>query len=404
MFALLLLSVAVLAEFRIPFTQTKTHQKILENAMQKYSSKLNLSTCDKGYCMMASEDISFQESLISVPISFALNGLDKTALDIPGQVGLNRLLLNLVYYKFMSKDLSLTNAAVHSFPVEFHVPSNWTSEDFDYYNSLSFFQYEIRIPFNSTDFCIFVNTELDSQRSTLPSAIFECETWSWAFMVAGTRSYQISQDILKELGYYMDLRLKDGGGIDFIFPIIDMFNHKGRQKSDRQAGFLSYSKNPATVHFNSLDDYEKGTEVVSKYGVLNSFNLMTRYGFVLQNNVDDGIEIGLPDTNMCRGTQLRQECIYYLYVYKLDAKYLTSLTDAKTNGEPSQRLLGFINDLVYKSKIEGIDEGEAEILQFALYNYRNDLVEYYETHDALPLRSLRREHSSPGGLQKVNDL
>ena len=155
MFVILLLVSTALCEFRVPFTQTAKHLEILKEGFKKYAPKIYLSACDKGYCMMALEDISNGEEMFNVPASAVLSKLTTTPLTrLTSESDEDfRLLLNILYYKYIDKSDSIVSATVHSFPVEFDVPLNWTESDIDLYNTITIYNLPIREPDKSIPFC-----------------------------------------------------------------------------------------------------------------------------------------------------------------------------------------------------------------------------------------------------------
>lgn len=102
----------------------------------------------------------------------------------------------------------------------------------------------------------------------------------WAYLVVNSRSWAITDE--------------EGNRDNVLVPLADMLNHKPG------AGIGSLSEDKSYFVINATTQYPAGSQVFDNYGPKTNFDLLSTYGFLIEENPDDGmtLQFQLKPTNL----------------------------------------------------------------------------------------------------------
>lgn len=99
---------------------------------------------------------------------------------------------------------------------------------------------------------------------------FTFERWMWAYCVCVSRSWTVVKEEQVDL---------------VLAPLADMLNH------DVAASPLQYSEDGTHVVISATREYTKGEQLFANYGKKSNYDLLSMYGFVLEDNPHDTMQI-----------------------------------------------------------------------------------------------------------------
>jgi len=99
---------------------------------------------------------------------------------------------------------------------------------------------------------------------------FTFERYLWAYCVCVSRTWTVATEESRDL---------------VLAPLADMLNHKPG------ADLLHYSEDGTHVVVTATEDYAKGEQLFASYGNKSNYDLLALYGFVLENNPHDSLQI-----------------------------------------------------------------------------------------------------------------
>lgn len=283
-------------EFRVPYTKTQKHIETFRKGSASYAPKLELRECDKRYCMFAKESIHTDELIIKLPLEESIT----ESMDCPWHyeniTSIDRVAVSILYEKYGPKSNTFLHAAVHSFPVEFDIPYNWTLQEFALYNKLKLWT----VDFNYDDYllaCMKFRSAFSSVYHNIPDAAFEIESWKWVYSVRITREFGVQ---LSDFNNMLDMPYGDKDAdllVLTIFPLIDMLNHDQKRITDTSRKLFSYENQ--RIGYYSFRNYSKGDEVFNFYGTFTNIGSVFRYGFAVEKNLDDAVKLLIKGTANC---------------------------------------------------------------------------------------------------------
>lgn len=116
-----------------------------------------------------------------------------------------------------------------------------------------------------------ISTKLVQPNPTVFKAeAFTFERWLWAYCVCVSRSWTVVQEEQADL---------------VLAPLADMLNH------DVEASTLQYSEDGGHVLIAATRDYAKGDQLFASYGKKSNYDLLAMYGFVVEDNANDAMQI-----------------------------------------------------------------------------------------------------------------
>jgi histone-lysine N-methyltransferase SETD3 len=115
-------------------------------------------------------------------------------------------------------------------------------------------------------------------KSAFPGWSFE--RYLWAYQVVNSRSWAVTD--------------ADGTRDNVLVPLADMLNHQPG------AGIGSLSEDKTYFVINATTSYTTGAQVFDNYGPKTNYELLSTYGFLLEENPDDGmiLQFQLKPTNL----------------------------------------------------------------------------------------------------------
>lgn len=117
-----------------------------------------------------------------------------------------------------------------------------------------------------------------------PEQLFSWDNYFWAYLTVSTRSWAVKFSDMDEADYVM-------------VPLADFLNH------DPTAAVGGLSEDDQYFVINATRAYSKGEQVFDKYGPKNNFDLLLTYGFALEENADNYMQINfnLDAKNLVQG-------------------------------------------------------------------------------------------------------
>ena len=290
------------------------------------------------YGLRATKDIHFGDPIMVIPPNYLLSTFDiyPWSSKLKTHPSSFRLIIRLLYEKFVVQENSNKKLLVDSLPEHFFTAFSFTPEQKsrfeEYFGSTVLFS----IPINCTsDYELFMkNADKDIRKCK------ECTNQSnflWACQAVITRAYNFFKH-----DYYLlnQGRFKEGekneAGSAIIFGV-DMFNHyplSRVEKKGREYG-MSFVADPAHILVNADRPFLAGEEVFMTYGPKTNLELFMNHGFIIENNPEDVGVIWVPsDGSDCDSySDDFRVCVFHIGSRELSAEIVNYLFFKITGAE-----------------------------------------------------------------------
>lgn len=268
-----------------------------------------------GFGFKLLKDVNQGECVITLPLSYAVTSADTYTLSpyITSDFNdMEKLAIRVAYEKFIKKREHFAKLYVDSLPVEpFHMLQYWNAEDFALFeqHSLVLLDYPTMMKYNITNLHARVKKALEKVKG-VPEQVLDPDVIEWGMGIVMSRSYNLADQNMKEAVKHPDHQLP----ILALFPILDIINHYPIPVQQKATQPTIFSIEPGLIaKLCSLAQFsqKQGYEYFGSYGDKSNYEIITMYGFALETNPDDNVEIGLPLTSFCTGmTQVPGRCFY----------------------------------------------------------------------------------------------
>merc|ERR1712137_53498 len=324
---------------------------------QQVHSKYNLGTfSDAGLGGVARMDIKESDTMIMVPRDAMIsNEKIKTEsflkdIELSGLVAVEPTMLWLLHER--SNAQSPYKAYLDVLPASFPShPLSWTDEELaetagtGLDNATKNIRRILQKAYENTDANV-------AQKNPTLFPGWSWDAYLWAFQVVNSRTWAITDE--------------QGNKETALVPLADMLNHK----PGAGTGGLTWDKQYFVI--NATQDYAKGEQVFDNYGPKSNYDLLSSYGFVMEENAYD---------NMVLHFELKPSNLVHSIVEPLlravDPQY--SSLKIRANRVPLELLRVF--------RLSTMDFGElervAEALQGKAVSLKNELRAYRAAIKAL---------------------
>jgi len=235
---------------------------------------------------VANKDITEGDFLVRVPISkmlFAGDYRDINGWNGWGEVGASAEPLMLKVLLEDSNPTSEWKPYIDILPELSSFSSHilmWSEKDFEFATQTALLDHRVRSE-NALkkSYKRLQETLLTEQPELFPEGYFTWEKYLWSYLVVTTRAWSINER----------------NGDLALVPLADMLNHNPGYGQ----GGLNYGRDHFLI--NTTKVYQKGDQVYDSYGPKTNYDLLSTYGFLLENNPDNGgvLEYKLnTDTNL----------------------------------------------------------------------------------------------------------
>ena len=289
----------------------------------------------KGYGVIATEAISLGDEIaIDSVFNKYLSFEDFEWLDyFQEEHQVVKAVGHLVYERVYNKEKAGENLWAHLPPSKVESIYNWTQEELGYLDNQFRIKHRIETP---VEYNLGKKNYLKSMskvpdiEQVCPECLLE-ETWMWGYHTVISRAFHITKYTWKYLqnikGEEYDKKVY---GICFL-PLLELFNHMprplGSKANKSQVGVIF--KRPGSAVMKADRDFRKGQEVVWSYNDHDNIKLLLKYGFILDQNIDDKVIVFYDTNGTCPGNLVRYRkkgaCIFELSVYRVDSQFVKFL-------------------------------------------------------------------------------
>ena len=234
-----------------------------------------------------------------------------------------QLAVRIIYERMQPRDPgNYIREYVHFLPTDFDMPMFWTNEDFELLE-----QHSLE-PLKREELHLY-NLEKSHARvvkalqgaANLPPGLLEPEALKWALGVCMSRSYSDGGEAMKRaFGLEHEKR-----NYHSLIPVLDLVNHaplpvKGR--ATRVTVFQIVMGADNSICLRAPFNQKAGRHFLGNYGNYPNHRLVRDYGFALERNLDDFIQLAMPFLDFCAGKRQSNLCLYSTPVYQLSVPAL----------------------------------------------------------------------------------
>ena len=311
-----------------------------------------------GYGLKATKDIHYGDTIMVIPPIFMLSSFDiyPWSGKLESYTHDFRLVIRLLYEKFVIQDNSNRKLVIDSLPKTFSTVFSVTEEQ-----KLKFRDYfgnsNIGLPVNCTsDYELFI--KIQDKEIKKCKECFKQNNFLWACQISLTRAYLFKKSDFMILSQNKVIRASENvRGSALIFGV-DMFNHYPRPELKNKSGGhgIKYIGEPAQINVVADRTFLAGDEVFMSYGSKSNYELYLIHGFIIENNTDDFGIIGVPsDGSDCESfSQIYKFCEFFIRAKKLSAEianYLFfRLTGTKTLIKDVYEIFEKTDETIFKAK------------------------------------------------------
>lgn len=343
-----------------------------------------------GFGFVLLEDLNQGDCVVKLPLRYSVTSADVYTLSdyITNDFNeMEKLAVRVAYEKFMKKREHYAKQYVDSLPVEpFHMVQYWNPEDFELFEryTLVMLDYDSVRKYNITVLHEKVIKAI-GKLPGVPKEMLDEDILEWAMGIVMSRSYHLTDENMKKAVNHPNYP----GNILAMFPILDIINHYPIPVQQKSTQPTIFSIEPGLISkLCSLAQFsqKKGHEYFGSYGDKSTYELISMYGFALETNPDDTVEIGLPLTPYCTGnTQVASRCYYATKAHKVSVPVLldliASLAHYQFNGQVTfEQIVGHIREMPARKE-------QRKLSLVALKVYRNVVL---MSINQGPLRLLRK--------------
>ncbi|CAG9314365.1 unnamed protein product [Blepharisma stoltei] len=380
----------------IPNTFTQKDWEIILYTFQELAPDLELSQCGNKFCVKAERDISAGELLLGLSFKYIISPYDYNPLIHINATVQDALALYILHEKFNGNRGNFINSYVHSLPTETYLPLNWTLQQHELYQNLSLRWWPVQ---NSDEYlkrCQVFTEMFQSAKSALPSDLFECEAWKWAYSIKSMRTFKTHIRELQAFG--RGGKSKEDGVVRIFLPGIDFIGYDKKRLGDSSGEFfVNFNKYPESMNLFAMRNFYEDYEVYNYYGAKSNFDMMNELGVVFERNPNDIFVISINSTENCLGSNSDNACHYQLGVKEINWNlfmYLISVNDKFSSDLKKYKSIAtYFN--IKTEYAEFPKEDEETILSFekAMKTYHLILSRTYANFNAISWRELRRKSS-----------
>ena len=343
-----------------------------------------------GFGFKVLHDLKQGDCVVKLPLRYSVTSADVYTLSnyITSDFNeMEKLAIRVAYEKFMKKRDHYAKQYVDSLPVEpFHMVQYWNPEDLALFerHTIVMLDYNSVRKYNITELHAKVVKVLGKVPG-VPKEVLDVEVVEWAMGIVMSRSYHLTDENMKKAVNHPGVEQS----ILALFPILDIINHYPIPVEQKSTQPTIFSIDPGLIsNLCSLAQFsqKKGHEYFGSYGDKSNYELISMYGFALETNPDDTVEIGLPLTPYCTGnTQISGRCFYATKAHKVSVPLLldliASLAHYQFNSEVTfDMVISHIREIPARQKAR-------KLSMMALKVYRNMVL---MSINQTPLRVLRK--------------
>lgn len=299
-----------------------------------------------------------------------------------------QLAVRLVYERLLPRDKSNNiREYVHFLPVNLDMPLFWTDEEFELLEQHtldSFSRQELRM-YNLMEIYSRVVTALE-RATDLPPGMLEPDALKWGLGIAMSRSYSDGGEIMKR-AYGLENETRS---YQSLVPVLDLVNHAplpAKVRATRVTVFQVYLGESNWICLRAPFKQKAGRHFLGNYGNYANWRLVKDYGFALERNLDDTIQLSLPFIDFCGGRVLDDRCHYSTPIYQLSVPALQHFLREKAEFKVSSDIS--IDDLF--NRVSKALHSKHSKLTFAVLSYRSHVLGQLTK---TPLRALFRNREN----------
>ena len=314
----------------------------------------------------------------------------------------------LIYERFMRYDPhDYINLYIHTLPNEVITPLHWSESDVKYLKDIGLTEFNVLMPIPYKESYQAFHKSLSKYPRIQELCPF-CLTWeafTWSYIMTISRAFGQQYCIWKR---YQKQTCNPGDEDIFgvtLYPLLDLVNHRPQRKQYRGQKFdairAQFDPFPAYVMYAD-QDYEPGMEITWTYGNKPNIELLYGYGFVIDKNMDEFIDIDVHYNDRflqsyCTGIKIPNGCKYHLYSYEVNDSLLHADRVGITGHTSIPQYIGNYLDY-YKSLPQQVEQGkvESKVTFFQAFLHYRFLVKdrNNQTKEKPAFRDLKRMYTT----------
>ena len=288
---------------------------------------------NKGYGLIALEDISKDEPIVSVPLNLTFTALS----DFPLLPHISDLEFHTVSAARILWDKTRSEGFFHEFTQSFLGDYNlmifWTDHQRKILHDYSIEVFEF--VFYGLDW----ETEYEKMKDRLkgveevPEEFFDRNEWTWAYSCAAAKTFDIWGDKWKmaigEEVLYSDYTKF----MTFSIPIIDLANHVHVPAKDRRNMVYYLEEYGGKAHLMAQYDHKKGQEILFEYESEGNNCMLSKFGFALERNyLEEFLYNKTVNSQKCTEKRInKNECQWVLRPFELNSRLLDYFKSERSN-------------------------------------------------------------------------
>ena len=279
---------------------------------------------NKGYGLIASEDISKGESLVSVPLNITFTALT----DFPLFPYISDLETHTVsaarflWDKIRSK--GFFNEFSKSFLSDYNLLIFWTDHQRGVLNDYAIEVFEF--VFYGIDWEKDYEKMKERIRNVpdIPQEYFDRNEWIWAYSCAVAKTFDIWADKWKraigEEVFHSDYTKF----MTFSIPVLDLANHVHVPAKDRKDMVYYLEEYDGKAHLMAQYDHKKGQEILFEYESEGNICMLSKFGFALEKNyLEEFLYTKAVSSQKCTEKKVnKNECQWVLRPFELNSRLL----------------------------------------------------------------------------------
>ncbi|CAG9326221.1 unnamed protein product [Blepharisma stoltei] len=237
---------------------------------------------------------------------------------LKGLPSYEKLVARILYEKFIGKRGNFITEYIHSLPVDIDTPDFWSDEEFALFHKYDLYSLprEVITKNLTESHNNFIHRV--GKLIGVPKEALEYDAYLWAASMVKSRSYNFSKDTILKLFQITidDDEYKDEEELSVMISLLDLANHWYQPRSSTFKGRVVIWTHTPVPAFAIVAGWNQsaGNEFFYQYNSgLNNFDLLTAFGFVIEENPNDFMILTFSDVACFEYKASENSCNYRLY-------------------------------------------------------------------------------------------
>jgi len=391
-----LLCLVLAQAFEVPQLMSQEERlQFLEIYREQYKGSMPVYDSKMGFSVALTKDVRKGDCVAAISPKDVLTSRDPYVLSpfMEFFTEQEQLAVRVVYERLHPRDpTNYIREYVHSFPTTFDLPIYWTDADFDLLelHTLEYFTRERLRVFDVAKVHARLIEALEDVPN-LPPGMLEIDMLKWGLAICMSRTFGSGGELMRR-AFGLEQEKRE---YQMLMPVLDVVNHFPvpiKDRPTRVSIFQIYFQLESWICYKAQFDQKVGRHFMGSYGDFPNSRLVIDYGFALDRNPDDTLELALPHSDLCTGQKRGDKCIYTTFAYELNAAALKHFFREKagfqTRGDLSL-------DALFR-QVQLASGSKRSKLTFAALSYRKHIL--IQTTKS-PVRTLKRARNDCTGYR-----